>query len=626
MAQGGRLFRLARQRSAEFLGRTVHESPPSSVDGAGAPQQGVGLDWIQRLSIGTANFQALDGTTGADGLLVLAEAPEWWAYMSESNTSPHAGKLRAVGVRSSLPFDAHVPTDTDDAPGTVWLDSEPQAGAVVEVVLPPTGGVRFEWGEIPGADGAPLTDFFLHVRRSDGEHFPRWRTGFKTTPDARGHLFAPVGLGWEVYGELSTHHVVGALGRVKAPGPTVPGEVVTLHIEVDATHRDLVQLTGVAVADDGAPLGGPMRVRYELGPEGAPTISGRSLALDEEGRWRVQLPRTKLNSPLRLTHAAANERRATVPFDSAHIARVLDVGTVALRAVPPVVAPPAPVPTPLARGRVVDTEGAPVKSAEVSVWGRAHSLKGAGTSAKDLALLASAYTKKDGSYELAAVTELAPGALRIGARHHEFLDTTTRKCDPGATDIDFVLTRGAQVSVRLQVEPMLVLSELIRPRLKGPNGRQGPVSRGEGERGRDRAPDEFPVRFTGLPDGELTLVIDVGQSHLPLVELEVAVHGDTDLGTIDLRGKLGIGYLRLSNATGERVDTRHFDLRDAVTNEDVAHEAVRLEPGRVMLIAPSALCDFTLDCGEAGTAHVPRSLLRPIGEVEVPEFAPVTVR
>jgi hypothetical protein len=45
-----------------------------------------------------------------------------------------------------------------------------------------------------------------------------------------------------------------------------------------------------------------------------------------------------------------------------------------------------------------------------------------------------------------------------------------------------------------------------------------------------------------------------------------------------------------------------------------------------MLLAPASGRDFILNCGEEGRAQVPRTLLRPIGSSEAPQFTPVLVR
>lgn len=475
-----------------------------------------------------------------------------------------------------------------------------------------------------------LKDFHLLVRRSDGAHSSSWQMGVRTSSGARAHHFAPVGLGWMVFGELSAHGVAGVLGRVNAPGPTLPGEVVTLRIEVGEAHRDLVELTGIAVTEDGSPLGRLRQLEYSLGSGTAELTAGGSVSFDERGRWSVQIPRTRLDSPLRLTHRSRGTQPAVVSFESPDAAQeVLDVGTVTfLTAVAAPVASPTPAPTPLARGRVVDADGAPLKGVSVSAWGRARSLHGAEVPSEPLTRLASTSTDAGGSYELAAVTELMQGTLRISAHHPEFVRAAAREVTPRATDVDFVLTRGATLALVLQVEPALLVEGILRFGLRREDTRHDPVAADGRERARirDTNPDGVPLRFVGLSTGQHTFAVDLGEAGLPLFELDVGVAGDTDLGTVDVRGRMGVCYLRLSTSAGEPVVERGVEPRDAQSNASVPHHVKMREHGRLTLLAPLSVGDLVLDCGDAGRALVPRALLRPVADADAPVFTPLTVQ
>ena len=102
---------------------------------------------------------------------------------------------RTIGERCELLIVDNGSDTPPDPPGVLWLTEEPQEGELVELVLPPAGAVRFEWDPIVRDGAEVLAGYFLHIRRADGKHFPRWRTGFTVPPGATRHVFAPVGTG-----------------------------------------------------------------------------------------------------------------------------------------------------------------------------------------------------------------------------------------------------------------------------------------------------------------------------------------------------------------------------------------------------------------------------------------------
>lgn len=580
------------------------------VDFTGTPVAGVEIEWVVRAATGQVDGAMIRGTSDAHGLIAVDNADRYLdaCFGANDEASPYTAMIQAVGLRSKLPFDEYQGADELQAPGVLWLTAEPQPGVPVELKLPPSGFVRFEWEPINDAAGEPIEGAWLSVRRSDGDHFPGWRTSLAVTGGA--HVFGPVGLGWEVFGSLAPHGVYGGLDAVRAPGPMRAGETVTVRIP-RAAH-DLVRIHGRVTNELDEPM--TRRVFIAFGDPEEPSVPQIGLELDPSGAFDLQLPRAMLHAiGTAYDRWDERKRRTQVALDVDNLERhEFDLGTIVLE-------PQLGEKVLLASGRVTDPEGKPLQRATVTIDALALSVGGEPVEDPGTrTTLGYATTDKHGEYRFEALCELADGQVRVRPSIRDYLASEPRTVPAGSTDVDFALVAGLSVTLDLQFDPWAVLFDPVAIRFTG-NGRNNNPSLMDFY-------GHYQRRFSALEPGTYRIEVRMRSSPWVLWEREVVVVGDQDLGVVDLRGALRTCALLVVDADGQPVAREAVSVRDAASGRVIDRSARTSESGHVHLLVPTAAGDLTLAHPELGTGTVPASLFVVPTQDGPPSYATITLR
>lgn len=563
----------------------------------GEPVAGVAVEWVIRTKLGGLGDSPIRGATGEDGTL---EIEDGLRFVERSRGDDiRAAYIAALGLRCAMPFEELAPTDEDDAPGVTWLDAAPEPGAVIDVVVPPHGFVRFTWDPPRDPRGGVLDATWLQVRRSDGDHFPGWRWGGELDEGATRFTFGPVGLGWEVWGQLSVQGMEGNLGAASGAGPAVAGETIEVPIEIAEAQRDVVALRGRIVF-----TGGATRRRsaawIRFGPPDADNAPIQSIALDGDQRFEVLIARDDVPSSVTLMD---NYSRTTwtgscavaVP-DGESLIELGDVRVAPLQedAAAPTIA--------LVAGRVVDASGAPVPRAHVSANGYASQVGDRERDPEQMGQVGMTRADGEGRFELEARARLARDELRVQVSADGFQRAPMATTSVGARGLEIELTRGATVRFQVRVPPWALLMEKVSMRL-------GRAAGPRGDGGGMREDGALGMRFTGVPDGTHTFSIELGQGDWPLHTQEVEVAGaDLDLGLIDLSDALRICPLRLVDAGGAPVTEGYAYVRVGPwaggPGGDIDSVQVG-DGGEVTFVVPREAEDLRVVHRTAGTATIP---------------------
>ncbi len=585
-----------------------------AVDSKGQPALGVQFEWVLASPQGGLNDSSIEGVSDARGLLGVMEAPRWWqALFGDGELSDEdkmmAAFVKRAGVRPKLPFNELQPTDEEEAPGVLWLTEAPNLDATLDLVLPPFGYVDFQWEALRGGDGVLVDTYYLHVRRSDDGHFSGWRSGLYVEGGATHYRFGPIGLGWQVYGDLTATGVYSKLGSHRGPGPTVEGETVPFKIEFHDEQRTLAHVSGVVLDPAGNPLA-EQAINVTFGDPGDKDTPRRTLATDSEGRWAYNLARSRLGAQI---HVARS--RVQPPLVGMRALDVADpeqtkfeVGEIRTQEVEPEESKVRL----LASGLILDdADGAPLRRASASVYGHARTVRDKRKDPEKWTLLGSAYTGKDGAFSIEAEVDLADPRLQVRASEGDYRRQEPREVDLGASGLEFRLVRGAAVRLEVDIEPALAVTDAISLRFVGEGVSRNPslMDFMGGYRG----------RFGGLESGKYELTIRLHGGNAVLHQQTVDVTGDVDLGTIDLKGLTALCHLRLVDAGGTLIRGSYVSVTDPASGVTIDSSARVDDRGRVSLRIPANLGAVVVQRSDVGSAEVPSSWFVPVeveGELE----------
>ena len=571
------------------------------LDSTGAPVQGVGLEWLVKLSMGAIQTKSVAGLTDAHGLIEVNEARRFleMRYHPEPKDEAFAGAIDGFGVRCTWPFTEYQSADATDKPGAIWITAEPTPGQPIDLLLPPSGWVEFTLDSVESADGTPLSAEAISITRSDDSS--RWSTGAQFADSTRSYRFGPVGLGWELQGVTFSTRVYRAIGLGRAPGPTKPGETVVIPIQALDDELPYARLSGRVVDAAGQAIANRTLLMTIRDPATQGTAQP-SLRLDASGHFALELSRARLAADIVIEDYNDKRRgRGGVTLDlSDPEQRLFDLGTITLEpTLPPIMT--------LVSGHVYDAQNEPVQRAWVYVDGQALTLKGKAIqanaeSSQPWTQLAAAYTGKDGSYTLAAQVELTSSALRVGVEHADFYKTDARDALVGDTNVDFVLEKGSAVTLNVAIDPLVLMTESVALRFKG-NGRNNSPSLGDFR-------SHYNSRFSGLTPGTYTFQVELN-SEWVLYEQQVDVKaGQTvDLGTIDLGGQLKLCNLALVDPSGLPVEIQYVQVVESATQKWIDRSARIDKLGHLDLAVPADMGDLLILGQDGASAIIPASLL-----------------
>lgn len=588
------------------------------LQATGEVAPGVGIQWIVRQLSGEHGEVNVESESNEEGLLAIEEQPFWWNALFGEEPGPYDGIFLAAGLRSSLPYNEYAETEFDESPHVLWLEEEPPRDRPFDLVLPPSGFVRFEWDPPLDGLGAPLDTFHLHVRRSDGDYFPGWRTGIYPEKGASSLLFGPVGLGWEIYGSLSSLGVVDALGEVRELGPTRAGETVALQIQINDEHRDLIHLTGIATENTDQALADTY-LKLALADPDVYGTRQSSLRTDAEGRWSITLPRSHLASPIHLRAPYLDpEKRGLAWHDlTSFTGTVLDVGHVALR---PLAAQDSLEPQPrfLASGRILDTAGTPIPRALVQIESASQPAAATAQSPAVWSRLATARTGSDGKYSLESPADPSTLQLRVTASHRDYRALPSRQVAVGSADVNFTLHRGWSVSFPFKIPSWAALTEAVRISFQGPEGRGYPYWL--------ETQDGMRCVVSGLEPGLHRLLISLEGGDYVFVDREVEVAGDVELEAIDLTEAIAICAVQLVDPSGRPVESQSVQVLEELTHVPLHNSAWIEKRGRLSVAVPTSVSSVFLAIRGVGHTRVSASHFFKPGIDEPPEELVLTLR
>lgn len=277
--------------------------------------------------------------------------------------------LKSLGYRpgAQMRFSAHLALPLA-APVEAVIDPDSLPVDPVQLVLPPTGSVRFELLE-RSAEKGEIVLALLGLRED-----PFWSSRF-TYPYPGGYYLFPaperfqdgvarfphVGLGLELQARVvrssATGCREGAPLKQTGPGPAAPGQEVVFRFEAPPP---IPVLSGRIVDAQGSPLG--ERWFFFTLSEYKPTDSRPNFRTDDTGRFRLPLHRHTRKARLVVIDLEGGSNPplgGSKGFSIPSPGKGTDLGDVRLEALPLV-----------AGGTVVDQEGKPLPGVSVSIHGR----------------------------------------------------------------------------------------------------------------------------------------------------------------------------------------------------------------------------------------------------------------
>ena len=534
------------------------------VDEAGEPVPGVPVHLVKQYSFLPGKYgDGFVANSGADGVAVLTELDRMLdlVFQSEEGTPYVPSRL---GLRCGLsPGD---PDDALDESWIVWLEQEPAPGAVVRVRCPALGWVKLS------VAGEGASDVTAHhplratwVRRVDG--FQSGTRGWKGLERAPGSvLLGPFPLGWELTLRLGLDGRAGQLGWMNIDGPSRVGEIVEVAFEIAPSRF----IAGVALRPDRTPFGGE-RIFVHLGDPDLGGVPGANAVTDADGRWEIAAP-VDLEIPMLAIEGQGQRPRSrgdVLLADPRPSAEDIDVGEVEIY-------PRLKPERLLVSGRVLDQGGAPLRNAWVHVYPLVDGVAGKGDLARDR-------TGRGGEYKLLSRAELETDRLSVVATHPEHLRAEPIEAVLGSVGVDFALERGGSLTGEVLVDPEAHPEQIVI-RMRGP-GRSNKLSLVEFQ-WRERG------SFRGLEAGAYELRFEIRKTKWLLLEArgELSPGGELDLGPFDLRGKVKLLRLRLTDADGAPIAKEYFQLVDT---EHVGYSSLRSEKdGSVLCLVPAETNSF----------------------------------
>jgi len=430
-----------------------------------------------------------------------------------------AGARRWIGSRTAvlhhdLPF---------ARPPELRLDAAALEQEVVVSRLPPFGSILVRAVEPDGRPSAAGTRGGVGVitegERGDASAALERRIWARELVDGEGRIdFVELGGEWDVRAWFAGSDV---LSRTQATGPRVQGEELRVVVKRGEDHPIL---SFRAVREDGSPLRDAL---LEVRRLGHPQPSNLTCRTDEHGEFRIDAHLASLSG---YESYVVVHRTEEGPWLAGTAERPTSPGT-GLRDCGELVLSPVEL---LVSGRVVDSRGEPVEGAQVvagtnTLDGLTWSDRGSVAGSSD----------GSGRFELHGVLPASLFGLRAtgGSGRSEEL-----KVERGRTDVLLVLEERYRLSGTLRVpegfDPSVV--RLVLERLE----RVEPRELEE----RSMEPDGS-FTMAAVPAGLYALHFRLG--HRLLEELpRLAVEEDTELGEVDLRGRLGLLRLQLVGGEG----------------------------------------------------------------------------
>ncbi|MDF1838706.1 MAG: hypothetical protein P1V35_12620 [Planctomycetota bacterium] len=512
------------------------------VDEQGQPVPDIPVHLVRGTALRKSKFQTkAEGVSDASGLATLVDSAGIVDSIFGAGPRPPYWEPQGfrLGVRAGLPFD--LPFGAEPDHGTVWLTGKPTAP--IPLTIPPIGWVEVRSTAHLDDQGQEVWPTWVLVRRTEERHRGGWRMGHAVESPDQPLLLGPFGLHWGISVKLSRRNRMGSLGYLELAGPTEPGEVLKVDMDLEGTQF----IEGVALNASGQPFANrKLNITLcdwdrEEGANAYPTTDG-------EGRWSFEVAPEVEGTRLKVwLDRDPREFRGELPvIQRPDGAGRHNVGSVVLH-------PGKGIERILASGRVTDESGRPVRRANVSVY---ELLLEDGREVRAQRPLDSMRTKGDGLFELSTYDGVPSGRVRVFAGCTGFLTPPQQDVPEGSRGLQFGLVRGGSVGASFRIEHGIPKDQIVI-RLKGE------------DHSRVLSLIEFgwesSSRFPSLKQGDYHTWVEIRSTDWLLFESPVHVESgqDVGLGEIDLREKTQLLKLHLSDAAGQNVSKQYFSLLDA---------------------------------------------------------------
>lgn len=457
------------------------------------------------------------------------------------------------------------------------LREQVQPGAVppwIEFTLPPTGSLKLL---LEDEGGSPVRGTYrVTVEASPqgaGSPSPTVATGTFVGGSCE---FNHVGLGLDL--DVHVQSSAYAKSHSRHTGPNRRGQ----QLELLLPSRGLPILRATVVNSEG-PVA-DQGLRLVLKDEAAEDSQRRSIVTDEFGTFDFELPRfyDTGSRSLEIRHEGANGGRARLDLSRLLGVGVHDLGKVQL-ASPPF----------LIGGRVTDSEGLPISGAHVRffhrkerrgsyIWNDLRELDGT--------------TDPEGYFEVRGWVDESP--LSITADHPRFARGERMPVQRGEENILYALEEPGSLTGVFVDDPGVPTDTL-----------QIILDEGPGSGIHDSAPVKYgdPFNFRGLLEGTYRLSLRLGTGEL--IELRDPVNIDrgqeTDLGSLDTRGRLNVHGVRVQDAWGSPAPGVLIHFRPGGESPGQWRSRRTLEDGSVQWTSSHDVMDVQVSPGSSRTLEFP---------------------
>lgn len=510
------------------------------LDGMGQPVPNFPVHLVQGSTKSKVKVQSkVKAVSNDQGIATLVDsAKELEPYFQPGAKSPYleAYGLR-MGVRPNLPFEP--PPGEEPDFGTVWLTEKPSEP--VRLTIPPIAWVDVHLTPGIAGDDQKVWPTWVGVRRAEDRFAGGWRTGAAVENPEQPLRLGPFGLGWQLNINLTRRDRMGSLCFQTFAGPTTPGEVLRVDLEMANTQV----MEGIAVKASGQPFA-DAKLKITLCKRAEDNGGTAYPTTDSNGHWRFEVaPEMEGSRLLFEVRYDPREHHGELPV----IQRPSgpgrqDVGRVVLH--------PGKGPEQLlVSGSVLDEFGQPVRRVNITVY---ELRLEDGKQVRAKFPLDRVFAHGDGRFETNTYDHVESGMLRVFAYCKGYLSPEYRDVSIGTVGVDFTLAKGGSIGARFRIEHEIPKDQIII-RLTGKSSRTLSLI--------EYAWRENS-RFPSLVQGDYAVRIHIRKTDWDLYETTAQLNSaqDLSLGEIDLVGKTQLLKLHLVDAQGQDIADEYFRVLD----------------------------------------------------------------
>ncbi|MCP5022120.1 MAG: hypothetical protein GY930_10110 [bacterium] len=551
------------------------------LDGMGQPVPNFPVHLVRGSAKSKKDVQSkIDAVSNDQGIATLVgSAKKLKPYFQPGPKPPflEAYGLR-MGVRANLPFES--PPGEEPDFGTVWLTEKPNGP--VRLTIPAIAWIDAHMTPGIGLDDQKIWPNWVSVRRAEDRFAGGWRTGAAVENPEQPLRLGPFGLGWELSIDLTRRDRMGSLCYQVVSGPTTPGEVLRVDLEMVPTQV----LQGIAVSASGQPFA-EAKLRITLCKRGEDKGRRAYPTTDSKGQWSFEVAPDMQGSRLLFeVRSDPREHHGELPVIQRPSGPGLrDVGQVTLH--------PAKGPEQLlVSGSVLDEAGKPVR--RVNVWVYEIRME-AGQQVRAKQPLDRVRAHSDGRFEASTYESVESGMLRVFASCKGYLSPEYQDVPIGTGGMNFLLAKGGSIGARFRIEHEIPKDQVII-RLSGKSSRTLSLV-------------EFAwrenSRFPSLVQGDYAVRIHIRKTDWDLYETTAQLNSaqNFSLGEIDLVGKAQLLKLHFVDAQGQDIAEERFYMLDTEGHGYKSGVATN-EQGAIWCVIPANSGPLTVGNRKRGNLQV----------------------